>query len=157
MPNSLKFKVLRYPCLNPCLTATMGKVRVNFSFLSLSSLSHSRLYYYWGWPFTPKSVITSQNMKITTWNFQDMILRAKPGHPWYQGWPCHLCLKSGTLNVLQVPPKKTPILGTLLIKIWTQNFQNIFLGVKWYHQCHNGWCCSPSLQSRTLSLLRVPP
>ena len=69
----------RYPCLNPCLTATMGKVRVNFSFLSLVSLYYYIQYYYYygGWPFTPRSLITSQQIKILIWNFQDMFLRVK--------------------------------------------------------------------------------
>ena len=87
----------------------LGKVRVNFSSLSLvclsslSSLVSSRLVY-WGWPFTPRSLITSKQRQILTWNFQGMFLRVKEHHSRRQEWPCHPCLWSGTLNVLQVPP-----------------------------------------------------
>ena len=59
--------VLSYPGPTPN-TMLLGKVRVNFSSLSLSSLSSllslvSRLG---SWPFTPRSLLTSQQRKILT-------------------------------------------------------------------------------------------
>ena len=56
-----------------------------------------------------------------------MFLRVKEHHSWSQEWPCHPCLRSGTLNVLQVPPFLTPLPDTLLIEISTRIFQGIFL------------------------------
>ena len=40
--------------------------------------------------------------------------------------------------------KRTSNLYTLLKKIRSQNFQDIFLEVKWYHQWHNGWPPRPA-------------
>ena len=60
------------------------------------------------------------------------LLYIHEGHPCCQGLPCPPSLRSGTLNVLQVPPFLTPLLDTLLIEISTQNFQGIFLGVNNY-------------------------
>ena len=58
----------------------------------------------------------------------------KKHHPWHQWWPCPPCLRSGTLNVLQVPPLLTPLpADALLIKISTQNFHSIFLREKIIH------------------------
>ena len=83
-----------------------GKVRFNFSSLSLSSLSLVSLsclsLVYWGWPFTPRSLITSKQRQILTWNFQGMFLRVKEHHSTCQEWPSHTCVRSGTLNIVQV-------------------------------------------------------
>ena len=43
-----------------------------------------------------------------TQNFQDAILGVYQVHPWRQGWPCPRSVLSGTLNVLHVPPWRTP-------------------------------------------------
>ena len=53
-------------------------------------------------------LISQPKIKIITQKFQDMILGVYQGHPCCQGWPCLPCLRSGTLNVLQVPPFLTP-------------------------------------------------
>ena len=47
-------------------------------------------------------------IKISTWNLQGIFLWAKQSHPWHQGWPCPPSILSGTFNVLQVPPWRTP-------------------------------------------------
>ena len=96
-------------------------------------------------------------MKILIWNFQGRFLRAKEHHSWRQEWPCHPCLQSGTLNVLQVPPFLTPHSDTLLIEISTQNFQGIFLGVEEHHSWLQEWPCHPSHRSGTLNILQVTP
>ena len=56
--------------------------------------------------FLPKQQICIYlpKLKIMTRNLQNMILGVPQGHPWCQGWPCPPCLRSGTLNVIQVPP-----------------------------------------------------
>ena len=60
---------------------------------------------------------------MTLWVYQ--------GHPCCQGSPCPPCLRSGTINVLQVPPLLDPPLpDTLLIEISIRNFQGMFLGGK---------------------------
>lgn len=52
---------------------------------------------------------------------------------------------------------KCPILDKLLIKIWTLNFQGIFLWLKKGHPWHQGWPYATSFLSGTLSILQVPP
>ena len=64
---------------------------------------------------------------------------------------------SGTLNILQVTPWRTPILDTILMKISTQNFQVIFFLVKQGHPWLPGSLCPPSLLSGTLKIHQVPP
>ena len=125
------------PWPHPCLTATMGKVRVNFSYLS----SLSCLLQYGGWPFTPKSLITSQQIMILTWNFQDIFLGVKEHHALRQEGLFHPCLQSGTLKVLQVPPFLTHLPDTLLIEISTQNVHGIFHKVKE----HYSWYLKPNI------------
>ena len=71
-------------------------VSLSLSLLSLSSPA--------SWPFTPRSLITSQQIKILTWNFQDMLLWVREHHSGHREWSYHPCLLSGTLNVLQVHP-----------------------------------------------------
>ena len=66
-----------------------------------------------------------------------------------------LNLLPGTLNVLQVIPWM--ILDTLLMRIWTLNFQGIILGVNQGNPWHQGWPCPPSLLSEALNILQVPP
>ena len=105
------------------------------------------------WP----PILDTLIIKISTRNFQGIFLRVKQHHPWHQGWPCPWSLRSGTLNVFQVPSFLTPIPDTFLIKISTQNFQGIFLGVKQHHPWHQWWPCPPSLRSGTLNILQVPP
>ena len=58
------------------------------------------------------------------------------------------------LNVLQVPPFLTPFFDTLLIKISTPNFQDIFLGEKHHHSWRQKWPYPPFFWSGTLN---VPP
>ena len=96
-------------------------------------------------------------MKILKRNFQGIFLWVKHGHPWHQGWSYLPSLRSGTLNVLQVPPWRNPLLDTLLMKILTQNFQGIFLGVKQGNPWHQRWSCHPSILSETINVLKVPP
>ena len=55
------------------------------------------------------------------------------------------------------PHKGPPILDTLLIKISTQNFQDMILGVYQVHPQHHGWPCNPGLLSGTVNILQVPP
>ena len=43
------------------------------------------------------------------------------------------------------------------IKILTQNFQNMILGVYQVHPYGQVWPCPPSLRSGTLNFLQVPP
>ena len=83
----------------PCLTAT-GKVRFYSNFLSRLQY----YYYYRAWLFTPRSLITSQQINILTWNFQSMFLRVKEHHSWNHESPRHPFCKSWTLNILQVTP-----------------------------------------------------
>ena len=47
-------------------------------------------------------------IEISAWNFQSIFLGVKNHHSWRQEWPYPPCLRSGTLNVLQVPPFLTP-------------------------------------------------
>ena len=53
-------------------------------------------------------LITQPKIRIMTQNFQDMFLRVCQGHSWRHGWPCPPCLRSRTLNFLQVSPFLTP-------------------------------------------------
>ena len=100
-----------HPYPNPTLTLTyFGWGWAIMPCLSRLSLS-SRLVFLGGWPFTPKLFITSQNTKITAWNFQEMILVVHHGHKEHQAWPHYPCVKSGTLDVVQLPPFLTPHLG----------------------------------------------
>ena len=95
-------------------------------------------------------------IKISTQNFQGIFLRVNKHHSWRQEWSCSPCLRSGTLNVLKVPPFLTPPLPeTLQMKISTQNFQGIFLGPEYDYPWHQGWLCPSSLQSGTLNILQV--
>ena len=43
-------------------------------------------------------------IKISIQNFQCIFLMVNKHHPWHLGLPCPPSLRSGTLNVLQVPP-----------------------------------------------------
>ena len=52
------------------------------------------------WPPIPDTLL----IEISAQHFQSIILGVKKHHSWRQEWPCHPCLQSGTLNVLQVPP-----------------------------------------------------
>ena len=47
-------------------------------------------------------------IEISTQNFQGIFLGVNKHHSWCQEWPCSPCLRSETLNVLQVPPFLTP-------------------------------------------------
>ena len=47
-------------------------------------------------------------IKISTQNFQGIFLRGGQGHSGHQEWPCPPSLLSGTLNVHQVLPWRTP-------------------------------------------------
>ena len=62
--------------------------------------------------------------------------------------------ESGTLLVNMV--RICPLLDTLPIKISTQNFHDIFLGVKKGHPWHQVWPCPPNLLSGTFNVLQVP-
>ena len=155
-----------------------GKLRVNFSSLSLVSLSlvsntvqrltiYSKIIHFFTkhWDnslktltigsFGSKKVILNikddpvlqasiQVFKVppqrTSHSWQtsnkDMITKCsrylpwvKWYHQWHNGWNCPPSLQSGAWNGLQVHQKRTPILDKLLVKIWTQNFQDNFLKV----------------------------
>ena len=56
------------------------------------------------WPPLSDTVI----IEISTGNFQGIFHRVKVHHSWCQEHPCLPSLRSGTLNVLQVPPFLTP-------------------------------------------------
>ena len=58
--------------------------------------------------FTKPGLYSALLIEISTQNFQVIFLGVKEHHSWRQEWPCHQCLQSGTLNVLQVPPFLTP-------------------------------------------------
>ena len=111
----------------------------------------------WWKPDEGVKAIFQPKIKIMKWKFQDMILGVYQGHPCCQGWPCPPSLRSGTLNVLQVPPFLTPLLDTLLIEISTRNFQGILLGVKKHNSWRQEQPCPPCLRSGTLNVLQVPP
>ena len=55
------------------------------------------------YPHEGPPILDTVLIKITQ-NFQGIFLGVNQGHPWYQGCPCSPSLRSGTLNVLQVPP-----------------------------------------------------
>ena len=95
------------------------------------------------------------SMKISTQNFQDILLLVKQDHIWHQRLPCHPSLWSGTINVSKYHPTWPDILYTLLIQISTQNFQGIFHRVKQGHLWHRGWPSPPSLWPWTLNILQV--
>ena len=56
------------------------------------------------WP----QILYTLLIQISTQNVQGVFLRVIKYHLWHQGWPCPPSLRSGTLNVLQVPPFLTP-------------------------------------------------
>ena len=92
-----------------------------------------------------------------TQNFQDMILGVYQVHPWRQGWPCLPSLLSESSTSSKYPHEGPSILDTLIIKTSTWKFQGIFLRVKQCHPLHHGWPCHPSLLSKTLNVLQIPP
>ena len=92
-----------------------------------------------------------------TISFQGIFLEVKQGNPWHQRQPCHPSILPGTINVLQVPHEGPHILDKIIIKISTQNFQGIFLGVKQGHPWCHGWPWPSSLLSGTIIFLQVPP
>ena len=47
-------------------------------------------------------------IEISTQKFQGTFIRVKKYPSWCQEWPCHPCLWSGALNVLQLPPFLIP-------------------------------------------------
>ena len=122
----------------------------------LSSLSLS-LYYYWGWPFTPNSSITSHDMYKMTLKLRIWPLVHKKVINDIKEDPVLHSSKQEPSMSSKYPCKGPPIFETLLIYLWTQNFQDIFFGVKWYYQWHYGGPCPQSLQSGTLNVLKVSP
>lgn len=46
--------------------------------------------------------------KIMAHHFHDRIFGVYQVPPWHQGWPYHPCILSGSFNVLQVHPWRTP-------------------------------------------------
>ena len=96
-------------------------------------------------------------IEISTPNFQGMFLRVKEHHSWRQEWPCHPCLRSGTLNVLQVPPFLTP--PSWPSSNWDINMK--FSGYVLWGKKHHSWRqeqpCPPCLRSGTLNVLQVTP
>ena len=81
----------------------------------------------------------------------------KKHHSWLHGWLCPPCVRSGTLNILQVTTFLTPLLDTLLIEIMTLHFLGMFLRVKEHHSWRQVLPCHPCLRSGTLNILQVPP
>ena len=74
---------------------------------------------------TMKALLETFLLKISTQNFQGTYLWVKQGHPWHQGWLCPPCLLSGTLNILQVPPWRTP-------HSWHTSNKGINTKLSWY-------------------------
>ena len=56
------------------------------------------------WPPLPDTL----PIEISAPNFQGNFLWVKKHHSWCKGSPCHPYLRSGTLNILKVPPFLTP-------------------------------------------------
>ena len=89
------------------------------------ALGRQGLHRYHGWPCPPSLQSGTLNVlqippgstplldtliiKISTWNFQGVFLWVKQDSPWYEGWHCPQRLRSGTLNILQVPKWRIPL------------------------------------------------
>ena len=96
-------------------------------------------------------------IEISTQNFQGIFLGVKKHHSWRQEWPCPPCLRSGTLNVLQVPPFLTPPSWHTSNWVISMKFSGHLPWGKKHHSWGQEWPCPPCLQSGTLNILQVPP
>ena len=109
-------------------------------------------------PFLDPSFLTHlQLSEISTRNFQGIFLGLKNIIHDIRNDPVLHVSGQEPSTSSKYPPSWPTLLETLLIKISTQNFHGIFLGVKIHHSWCQEWPSPPCLWSGTLNVLQLPP